>query len=80
VIEWGVGIGATPEPPRARAAVLSVGQAQVAVVASGSDAEAAALVIRCVEAARTGWREAGKPDTWCAPLREADRLMADAGG
>jgi hypothetical protein len=80
VIEWGIGVSAAHEPPRARAAVVSVGQAQLAVVASGSDAEGVDLVIRCIEAARPGWREAGKPEAWCAALREADRLVAGAGG
>jgi hypothetical protein len=79
VIEWGIG-RAGEEPACARAAVGSVGQAQLAVVASGSDAEAAALVVDTVLAARPGWREAGQPAAWCAALRDADRRLAGAGG
>ena len=80
MIEWEVRSVAAHEPPWARAAVLSVAQAQIAVVASGSSAEAAELVIRAVEAARPGWREAALPAAWCAALHETDARLAAAGG
>jgi hypothetical protein len=79
VIEWDGRIAAAHEPPRARAVVLASGQAQIAVVASGSDAEAADEVVRAVEAVHAGWREAAQPETWCAALVEADRRLARAG-